>query len=274
MEEQDKLRILKELLLSEEKEFADSIARKVDELSEIVHQKKQLSHKVDPIIDDRLEEFVEEIPKTLGPTITQTLKEEIKNSQDAVVEALFPIIGKMIKKYIAHEMRLLSENISKKTRTAFSFKNWFKNAKARAQGVSKGDIAIVDYAKPRLIQMFVVEKHSGLLITDYSPLSDGTIDKDMVAGMLTAIKSFVEDAFAGGDQNLETIEYELYTIHIQNFYSYYIAAVISGAYSLMFKEVLEDQIIDFAKNHISKRDLENSELFTQKIKKHFEHEIV
>ena len=274
MEDQDKLKILKELLLTEEKEYADSIAEKVEELRKIVYQKQELSHKVDPIIEDRLEEFVEEIPKTLGPTITQTLKEEIKNSQDAVVEALFPIIGKMIKKYIAHEMKLLSENISRQTKKAFSFKNWFRRTKARAQGITEGDLVISDYAKPRLIQMFVIEKNSGILISDYSPLSDGTIDKEMVAGMLTAIKSFVEDAFEGGDQNLETIEYELYTIHIQNFYSYYIAAVISGAYTMMFKEVLEDQILDFAQHHISRRDLENSSVFTQKLKKHFADEIV
>jgi len=274
MEEQDKLKLLKELLLTEEKEFADSIAQKVEELNKIVHQKQELSYKVDPIIDDKLEEFVEEIPKTLGPTITQTLKEEIKNSQDAVVEALFPIIGKMIKKYIAHEMRLLSENISRQTKKAFSFKGWFRRTKARAQGVTEGDLALSDYAKPRLIQMFVVEKHSGILITDYSPLSEGTIDKEMIAGMLTAIKSFVEDAFEGGDQNLELIEYELYTIHIQNFYSYYIAAVISGAYSMMFKEVLEDQLLEFAQQHISNRDLENSTLFTKKLKKYFADDIV
>ncbi|EZH72011.1 OmpA/MotB [Aquimarina atlantica] len=274
MEEQDKLKILKELLFTEEHEFADSIAQKVDDLAKIVHQKKELSHKVDPIIDDKLEEFVQEIPNTLGPTITETLREEIKNSQDAVVEALFPIIGKMIKKYIAHEMKLLSENISRKTKKAFSFRNWFRRTKAKVQGVSEGDLAIMDYAKPRLIQMFVIEKNSGILIADYSPLSEGTIDKEMVAGMLTAIKSFVEDAFEGGNQNLELIEYELYTIHIQNFYSYYVAAVISGAYTMMFKEVLEDQIIDFAKNNISSKDLENSTLFTKKLKKHFADEIV
>lgn len=274
MEEQDKLKILKDLLLTEEKEYADSIARKVEELSKIVHQKKELSHKVDPIIDDKLDEFIEEIPQTLGPTITEALKEEIKNSQDAVVEALYPIIGKMIKKYIAQEMKLLSERISRQTKKAFSFKNWFRKAKARAQGVSDGDLAISEYSKPVLIQMFVIQKDSGILIADYSPLSEGTVDKEMVAGMLTAIKSFVEDAFQGGDQNLEMIEYELYTIHIQNFYSYYIAAVISGAYTMMFKEVLEDQILDFAKNHISRRDLENNMLFTRKLKKHFADDIV
>ncbi|MAQ76157.1 MAG: cell envelope biogenesis protein OmpA [Aquimarina sp.] len=274
MEQQDKLKILKELLLTEEKEFAESIAKKVEELHKIVNQKQELSNKVDPIIDDRLDEFIEEIPKTLGPTITEALKTEIKNSQDAVVEALYPIIGKMIKRYIAHEMKILSDNITRQTKKAFSFKNWFRKNKALAQGISSGDLALSEYGKPRLIQMFVIEKNSGILIADYSPLSEGAIDKEMIAGMLTAIKSFVEDAFEGGDQDLEKIEYELYTIHIQNFYSYYIAAVISGAYSIMFKEVLEDQIIEFAKKHISRQDLENSELFTKKLKKYFQDDIV
>ncbi len=274
MEQKDKLTLLKSLLLTEEKEFADSIAEKVSILNQTINQKDQLSQKVDPIIDDRLEVFVKEIPATLGPTITKTLKEEIKNSQDAVVEALFPIIGKMIKKYIAHEIKILSENITKKTKSAFSFKNWFKKTKAKAQGVSAGDLAITEYSKPRLIQMFVIEKNSGLLIADYSPIGKETVDKDMIAGMLTAIKSFVEDAFEGGNQNLESIDYELYKIHVQNFYSYYIASVISGTYNIMFKEVLEDQILNFAKNHISRRDLEDSELFTQKLKKHFADEIV
>ncbi|GAA4111206.1 hypothetical protein GCM10022393_08750 [Aquimarina addita] len=274
MEESDKLKILKELLFTEEKEYTDSIAEKLEILSKIVYEKQELSHKVDPIIDDKLEIFVKEIPKTLGPTITEALKEEIKNSQDAVVEALFPIIGKMIKKYIAHEMKLLSENISRKTKSAFSFKNWFKRKKAKVQGISTGDLEITEYGKPQLVQMFVIEKNSGLLIADYSPLSENTIDKEMVAGMLTAIKSFVEDAFEEGNQNLETIEYELFTIHIQNFYSYYIAAVVAGAYNINFKERLENQILEFAQKYISKKDLESNELFTKKIKKYFENEIV
>ena len=39
MEEQDKLKILKELLFTEEHVFADSIAQKVEDLTKIVNQK-------------------------------------------------------------------------------------------------------------------------------------------------------------------------------------------------------------------------------------------
>ena len=44
------------------------------------------------------------------------------------------------------------------------------------------------------------------------------MDEDMVAGMLTAIKSFVEDAFKGGNMELERIDYELFTIHLQKLF--------------------------------------------------------
>ncbi len=274
MQEQDKLKILKELLFTEEQEFVDSINKKVEKLTELVNHQEQLSQKVNPIVDDKLKTFIDEIPAKLGPTITETLREEIKNSQDAVVEALFPIIGKMIKKYIAHEIRLLSERISNQTKSAFSFKRWFKKSKAHATGISDGDIAIAALGKPELLQFFVIEKESGLLITNYTPTQNQVIDEDMIAGMLTAIKSFVEDAFNGGDQNLEHIEYELYHIHIQNFASYYIAVVISGTYDTTFKDTLENKLLDFAQQHIAANDLKDSRIFDEKIKNYFAHEIV
>lgn len=63
--------------------------------------------------------------------------------------------------------------------------------------------------------------------------------------MLTAIKSFVEDAFVKEEQSLELIQYELFNIHIQNFNKYYIAAVISGNFNTQFKNKLENNLLDF-----------------------------
>ena len=98
--------------------------------------------------------------------------------------------------------------------------------------------------------MILYEKGSGLLLGNHSTTE--TMDKDMVSGMLTAIKSFVEDAFSGGAQNLEAIEYELYTIHIQNFFSYYIAVVVSGNYTRSFESKLENDLLELSKKLTSK----------------------
>ena len=93
MNQDEKLSILKDILLTDEREYAKRVEEKLKVVEDIVNKQKQLSERVDPIIDQKLDDFVSQIPKTLGPVITEALKNEIKNSQDAVVEALFPIIG-------------------------------------------------------------------------------------------------------------------------------------------------------------------------------------
>ncbi len=270
MNQEDKLNILKDILLTDEREYASSIQKKIELLEETINKQKNLSQKIDPIIDEKLKEFVAEIPKTLGPVITETLKEEIKNSQNAVVEALFPIMGKMIKKYIQHEIRVLSEQINSKLNNSFSFENLKRRFKAKFLGVNEGELVLQESLRPKIEQLMVIEKGSGLIISEYSKTMD--IEEDMVAGMLTAIKSFAEDAFEQDNQELQYIEYDTYHIHIQNFSSYYIAVVISGTFNVIFKGELENKLLDFAQNHINKNDLENREAFSKKLKAYFDNE--
>lgn len=243
VDENDKLRLLKELLLTDDTTFANRISERINHLENHLNDNDRLSKNVKPIIEEELEQFVKEMPETLGPTITKTLKEEIKNSKDEVVEALFPILGKMIKKYVAHEMELLKENINSKTKSIFSFASFKRKAKSKFTGISEEDLIVSELANPKIEEVFVIEKGSGIVEGHYS--INQHIDKDMVSGMITAIKSFVEDAFSGKAENLEAISYELYTIHIQNFHKKYIAVVVSGSYTIMYREVLEDKLLDF-----------------------------
>ncbi|AEE18952.1 hypothetical protein [Dokdonia sp. 4H-3-7-5] len=257
----ERLEILKELLLTDEKKPENDIYRKLKDLEE---RQQHLSDRVGPILDERLLSFVEEMPKTLGPTITQTLKSEIKNSQDAVVEALYPIMGKMIKKYIQAEIKKLNDSISKKIDNAFSFRNIFKSkGKERPTAAA----LLKEEYKAYIEQILVIEKGSGLLKASYSKTK--TMDKDMMAGMLTAIKSFAEDAFERGEMELERIDYQLYTIHLQNFSEYYIAVILSGIYDDEYKNKLDDVLLDFAQFVINKDDLSDNQKFTKKLKEYF-----
>lgn len=246
VQEEEKLQLLRDILLIDDRQVADAINRRIDLISETIDKKEKLSEKVDPIIEERLTRFVSEIPVSLGPVITQTLKEEIENSKEQVVEALYPIMGKMIKRYIQHEIEMLSENINKKVNNTFSLISLKRKVRARFTGVRESDLMISEIDAPLVNELFVIQKGSGLLLGNYSNTS--RVDKDMISGMLTAIKSFVEDAFDGGEQDLESIEYELYKIHIQNFHTYYIAAVISGTYSRNFENILENKLLKLSKS--------------------------
>ena len=92
--------------------------------------------------------------------------------------------------------------------------------------------------EPIVEEIFVIEKDSGLLKGSYS--KGNIADKDMVSGMLTAIKSFAEDAFSKEGQDLEDIKFETFQLSIQNFKTIYIATATSGVISRDFKEELYD----------------------------------
>ena len=61
MTQDDKLQILKDILLKDEHEYALSLEQKLKNLEAVINQQPNLSKKINPIIDDKLQEFVEEI---------------------------------------------------------------------------------------------------------------------------------------------------------------------------------------------------------------------
>ena len=245
MTEKDKIEILKDILFTDDREFEEKIKRRIEIIEETVNDKTKLSTKVDPIIKEQLSEFTKNIPNTLGPVITETLKKEIENSKDQVVDALFPILGKMIKKYIAQELKIISDKINKR----LSFKSKVKSTFGMS---NEKDTILQELSEVKIEQVFLIDKNSGILTASYSETE--TIDEEMISGMLTAIKSFVEDAFGQKNQNLELIEYELYQIHLQSFSTHYIAVVLSGNYTIQSKDKVQDIIFNFYENFVKMKD--------------------
>ncbi len=246
MDENEKIELLKDILFANEYEFEEKISKRVAFLEQTLKERGRLSEKVDPIIIHQIEEFKKSIPTTLGPTITKTLKIEISNHKDAVVDALYPILGKMVKKYVAQEMKLLSSQMNNQLGfLAF----WKRKIRSTYSGKNEQALILDDLNETKIEQVLLIEKDSGILKASFT--KSETIDEEMVSGMLTAIKSFVEDAFNKKDQDLELIEYELYQIHLQNFATHYMAVVVSGTFSLSSKNKLQDVIFDFYNSYMA-----------------------
>jgi hypothetical protein len=246
MREEDKLDIIRDILLTDDKSLQEDMAKRIEFLEHVLNDRKELANKVDPLIKYQLGEFTKSIPRTLGPTITATLKQEIKNHKDEVVDALYPVLGKMVKKYVAQEMRLLSEKIDNQ----LSFiKRWKRRFRSWFTGVREEELILKKLSTATIEQVLLIERDTGILKASYSKTS--SIDKEMISGMLTAIKSFVEDAYYKKNQNLELIEYESYNIHLQSFVTHYVAVVISGNYILQSKNKLQDLIFNFYYNFMA-----------------------
>jgi len=255
----NRFELLKELLLADDR-------KDFNVLKEEFVEREKFRVKVDPVIDEKIEDLKENFPEYFGETITETIKVQIKESQDEVVEALYPIMGKLVKKFIIAEIAKLSENINDTINNKFSVKQIIK--RLFKGNTTDAEDVLQQVFEPIIEEVFIIEKDSGLLVGNYS--RGNIADKDMVSGMLTAIKSFVEDAFSKEGQDLEDIKFETFQLSIQNFKSIYIATATSGVINNEFKNELLDTINNFAEIILRDRSyLSNEEKLNKIIKKTF-----
>ena len=101
-----------------------------------------------------------------------------------------------------------------------------------------------------------------------------TLDQDVIAGMLTAIKAFVEDAFKREKEDLESIQYGTYKIILQNFHSYYIAMAISGILSSAEKDQLGNRLLNFADTHLKQMSSQPDQIEIEEISKYLKDEFI
>lgn len=179
----------------------------------------------------------------------------IQQSKAEIIDVLGPVLGKMIKKFISSEITRLKESIEQKSKAIFSFKFLKQRLKNRMAGISKGEAAISEASGGDLLQIFVIEKNSGLLIGQYSP--QNILEPDLVAGMLSAIKSFVESAFGEENSELESLEYSSYKILLYNFNRFYFACVMEGYIDANLRAELQDDFLDITDRKLGSISLKN-----------------
>lgn len=239
-EEAQLLEQLRQALLSEDRKAVAAIRAMLED-------EQQLSEKVSPIIRQHLAFLKENFEGEYGVIIEEIVTRKLADSQEEIVNMIFPKLNTIIKKFITAQFQMLKEGIDTQIKTVqnrFSPKNLFN----RFFGPSDSDMVLSQLDNPEVHEIYLVQRESGLLLGSYA--KEKNTDQDVIAGMLTAIKSFAEDAFNRGKEDLEMIQYENYKIFLQNLPSYYFAVALTGSISTSEKENLSNKLITFAQDNV------------------------
>lgn len=240
----------------------------LERLQETIDDPVLLSEKVSPIIEERMRFFKKNFPTEFQETIDKLIDKKLKASQEEILDVIYPVMGKMIKKYVAHQIQIVKDSIDESIKNTFSSKGLLWRLRTSLFGVKASDQAIHDLKDYKIEEIYLIQRNSGLLFG--SATTESTIDQEVIAGMLTAIKSFVEDAFKREREDLEMIQYGTYKILLQNFYSYYVAIAISGSLSSTEREELANSILDFAESNLTTLPDEPDEITFKTISKTLE----
>lgn len=270
-ESEERFKRLQKLLFEEDREIQEQIKEEVTQLQEELREPEDIQGRIEPFIDQKLDFLRENFPEMFGPALTKAIKRQIEDSQDEMIDALYPIIGKLIRKFIQKEFERINENIDRRVERAFSLDAWKDRVRSWFSG-NKKEKASQNFTPVMEIQeMYIIEKDSGLLAGVWS--RNATMDQDMIAGMLEAIRSFVETAFQKEGQDLNLIEYESYKIWLHGLKRYTVAIVIDGYVAPEVELWLTDRILEYVEIYKvrSPEEGENALNFNSKgLKEHFE----
>ncbi|MEH2042856.1 OmpA family protein [Nostoc sp.] len=219
-------------------EIVQIIAPIIDETirSRTEQDKVSMSEAIAPVIPLAITQQIiiapEEVSEAIAPAMGRAIKKQIEIEQNIVVDALYPIIGSTIAKYMAETIRAINRQVEE----TLSVEGIKRKIRSKLQGVSEAEL-ILKEALPFTIQaIFLIHKASGLVISDIQHSDVEQLEAEMVAGMLTAIRSFANDCInqSGSITELDAIEYGTSKIILEVAGYCYLAIVVRGEPSKNF----------------------------------------
>ncbi len=232
----------------------DGLQDNVEEIRRILLQPETLASKISPVIaqalSDKIRDSRDEIAVALAPVIGEVIRRQSYDARDDIIDALYPIIGQTINRAITEAIRDIARKVDHSLRRNLSPGELFQRFRARISGVNANEIALLNAIPFEVYEIFLIQRESGLLILHLSNSSTPIPDRDLVSGMLTAIRSFAHDAF-GQEQKgeLDAIEYGEQTIILEAAGSAYLALVVTGIAPSDIRDQMCEILIDLHENY-------------------------
>ncbi len=215
------------------------------ELRNVILKPGALVDKISPVIADVLTEQIkhsgDEIAQAIAPVIGEAIRRQVYSAREDIIDALYPVIGQTINRAVTEALRDLARNVDQRVRRSVSPQSAVKRFRARLQGVSGAEYELREALPFTVNEIFLVQRDSGVLIHHLTRDPEAPPDRDLVSGMLTAIRDFARDALGDQDSGeLDAIDYQAQKILLEAGGAVYLAVVIDGIEPPGFRQQMRE----------------------------------
>jgi len=166
----------------------------------------------------------------LTPPIEKAITTSVQRNPKPLADALFPVMGPAIRKAVSAGLAGMVESLNRTLEQSLSRRSLQWRIEAWRTGRSFGEVVLLKTLLYRVEQVFLIDRKSGLLLGHAWAESAEMQDADMVSGMLTAIKDFVQDSFkVASTDSLEVLKVGELSVWIEPGPHAIVAAVIRGS---------------------------------------------
>lgn len=182
----------------------------------------------------------DELARAIAPLVVRTIKTELRNSQDDMVQALYPITGRLVKAYVASAIKDLMDDINRKLESGIAQNRLLLRLRSIATGRSMAELALAATQKPEVTDAFLIRRGSGELVQRW-PASSTQSNSDMhLSGVLSAINDFAAQAFKNDGGGVRSFEMDNAEVFLRASPIYLLAVKVKGP-ELPGSETLMDE---------------------------------
>lgn len=139
------------------------------------------------------------VANALASPVSQALGAAVHRNRQSLIDALFPIIGPLIRKSIAEALRNLVADLNGAIESSFTLRGLRWRMEAWRAGVPYAQVVLKHRLAYAIDHVFLIERESGLVLHHEAAPGLPELDKDAIAGMLTALGDFVGDSVGRED---------------------------------------------------------------------------
>lgn len=247
---------LKELLFESEALAISELSKKIDSVAETDNRgREELRRKVDEVfnragtierftnsVSETLDEALrkaeiskhEELTRSIAPLVVTTIKTELRNSQDEMVEALYPITGRLVKAYVASAIKDLNAQMNRRIEQ----NPIMLRLQSLTTGRSVAELALAGSQNFELEELFLIRRGTGELVAHWP--DDGKSGREqLMSGVLAAVNEVANEAFAADQSSMREIDLGDANVYLRGSPLYLLAARCTGTAPAGIDQVLD-----------------------------------
>lgn len=238
-----------QVALAEEAARRGQIASQVDALMNRAGTEEQFRSSVADVLDGALREAEvrhhDQLSRAIAPLMIKTIKTELHNSRDEMVEALYPITGRLVKSYLASAMKDLLDQVNR--RLSGGSNPVMLRLRSLMTGRSVAELALAETQRLEVAELFLIRRGAGELVEHWpkGPRGgDAPSNSDIhLSGVLTAINDFAAQALKDDGGNLRTFALDDFQVYLRASPTYLLAAKCRGAAPHGVEAIFDDEFL-------------------------------
>ncbi len=148
-----------------------------------------------------------ELADAVAPVVVAAIRNEIRNSREMMVEALYPLTGQLVVAAVQNAFRELVASLNQRIDALTSRERWKLQIRSRLSGRPVSELAIVGSGRGRVVRLLFLEAGSGRLIDSWRLDAVEDDRADLAGGLIAAITGFARDALDVGSNELRMLDF-------------------------------------------------------------------